>query len=615
MQGSPFSNVGRVRGTLSLAVLLTFVVLIWASFSLSLSHNRLLEAQATTVRGEHLRGLIMQYDEVLTMSARMASVTGDPRWEKRYLHYEPLLSVAIQEAQGLFPGAEVALQTDEANHRLVELETQAFEAARAGRLQDAQACFGEEYEKQKGIYSKGMVKFSQALNESGDLLVKKEQDFHDSLLGAFAVLSLLLTAVWAYVVRKVRHWQTTLLERNRELDSSAAELRKANETLRDFQDQLVQSQRLKTVGTLAGGVAHNFNNQLQPILAYVDLLLLEGRSDDREALEAIKQSAANCSDLVTRLISFARPSSHSRKSLDFRELLTETTTMLEKTFPSAMEIRLNVATDLHWVESNESELQSVLLNLATNAKDAMEGKGRLSLQARNLDENRILFTMTDTGCGMTAETQQRIFDPFFTTKGPHEGTGLGLSSVFSIITDLGGSVEVKSTPGQGTTFQIVLPGSAGVRAEAEPAVSAESPDTDSNAILFVDDEYPIRKVASRMFERYGYSVDLASDGFEALKLYDPARHLAVVTDVTMPRMSGTELSRKIKNKNPEAIIILASGNIDLSAADGVSATMQKPYDLKALVRLVESLLGERKEEQERRLMDSLSEVVKGLDKN
>ena len=245
----------------------------------------------------------------------------------------------------------------------------------------------------------------------------------------------------------------------------------------------------------------------------------------------------------------------------------------------------------------------------------MEGKGRLSLQARNLDENRILFTMTDTGCGMTAETQQRIFDPFFTTKGPHEGTGLGLSSVFSIITDLGGSVEVQSTPGQGTTFQIVLPGSAGVRAEAEPAVSAESPDTDSNAILFVDDEYPIRKVASRMFERYGYSVDLASDGFEALKLYDPARHLAVVTDVTMPRMSGTELSRKIKNKNPEAIIILASGNIDLSAADGVSATMQKPYDLKALVRLVESLLGERKEEQERRLMDSLSEVVKGLDKN
>ncbi len=615
MAGPQSFSVNRVRGTLSLAVALTFLVLIWASVSLSLSHNRLLNAHATAVKAEHLRGLIMRYDVVLTMSARMASVTGAPKWEERYLQYEPLLSIAIQEAQRLFPGAEVALETDQANERLVALERKAFEAARAGRLMEAQGYFGEEYQRQKGIYSRGMLKFSQALNRSGDLLVEGEQNFHDSLLAALAVIGLLLTLIWVYVVRKVRHWQTTLLERNQELDSSAAELRRANETLRDFQDRLVQSQRLKTVGTLAGGVAHNFNNQLQPILAYVDLLLLEGRPDDREALEAIKQSAANCSDLVNRLITLARPSSQSRKLLDFRELLMETTTMLEKMFPSAMELKLDVSSDLLWVQSKHAELQSIILNLATNAKEAMDGKGRLSLHARNLDDHRILFTVTDTGCGMTEEIKQRIFDPFFTTKGPQEGTGLGLSSVFAIVTDLGGSIEVQSAPGQGTSFQIVLPASAGVGATGEPPVLPESADIDSKVILFVDDEFPIRKVASRMFERYGYSVDLATDGVEALQLYDPARHLAVVTDVTMPRMSGVELSRKIKNKNPEAIIILASGNIDLSVADGVSATMQKPYDLKALVRLVESLVGERKQEQERRLMDSLSQVVKGLDKN
>jgi len=374
--------------------------------------------------------------------------------------------------------------------------------------------------------------------------------------------------------------------------------------------QLQQAQRLESIGTLAGGIAHDFNNLLMGIQGRTSLMLadLDGAHPHREQLESIEELVRSASDLTRQLLGFARGGKYEVKPTDLNELVSRSAEMFGRTRKD-IRITLALPDDTPTVEADRRQIEQVLFNLFVNASHAMPGGGgiRIATGSVFLDEKEAplrqanpgryaFIRVADTGTGMDRATLQRIFDPFFTTKEVGRGTGLGLASAYGIVKNHGGFIEVTSTPGRGTTFQIHLP------ATATPVTESREPDRGlslgSGTILIVDDERMVADVGAKMIEKLGYEALVARSGEEALDLYrkEGQRIDLVVLDMVMPGMGGGETFNRLRAMHPDVRVILSSGySMEGRAMEildrGCKGFIQKPFDLHELSARLEEVLG------------------------
>ena len=335
---------------------------------------------------------------------------------------------------------------------------------------------------------------------------------------------------------------------------------------RQIESLLLRTQRLDSIGALAGGIAHDLNNCLTPVLIGLNVLEAEVTSEaGRKMLKVMHSCTRRSADMVRRILLFARGVSGEHSSLQLRHLIGEMTKLAEDTFPGSIEIQTRVAPELALVTGNATQLNQVLLNLCVNARDAMPDGGRLQIEAVNfvLDQENarskelpsgpyVLLTVSDTGHGMAAEVLEKIFEPFFTTKGPGKGTGLGLSTVLGIVKTHRGKVEVSSLPGRGTTISVYLPAASGAAPLSGGPAPAQMPKGDGEFILLVDDESATLEVTRLLLEAYGYNVATATHGAEAVARYreHSAGFNAVITDIMRPVMDGPNTIQALRQIDP-----------------------------------------------------------------
>lgn len=342
--------------------------------------------------------------------------------------------------------------------------------------------------------------------------------------------------------------------------------------------QVARTQRLESIGLLAGGIAHDLNNVLSPILMAMDIFKLRYPSaEDRDRFEMVRKSAERGASIVRQVLTFARGLDGERMRICPSHLIKEVRQLLCETLPRNIEIPLEIEGALPMIIGDPTQIHQVLLNLGVNARDAMRGTGGvLTFGARRVavGEGRgtdsglrvpsgdyVEISIRDTGCGIAPEVMERMFEPFFTTKPRGEGTGLGLSTVLGIVRGHGGGLDVTSRPGQGTVFTVLLPVAPSEHPERAQAASQERLAGRGRAVLVVDDEEPVRSVISMTLEASGFVSVTAPDGVRALELFekDASILFAVILDRVMPRLGGEEVARRIKAVRPELPIILTSG--------------------------------------------------------
>lgn len=359
-------------------------------------------------------------------------------------------------------------------------------------------------------------------------------------------------------------------------------------------------ERLASLGTLIGGVAHELNNPLHAIRSFADLLLLEPRgADDLEALTVIRREADRAARVVAdlRLIARETQDGGARTGVDVNAVVRHVLRVRRYALETGnVEVVEDLAAGLPPVLARGSDLEQVLLNLVVNAEQAMDGRParRLTVRTRRTRDG-VVLSVGDTGCGIPPEDRERIFDPFFTTKAPGEGTGLGLSLVHSVVAEHGGAVHVESEPGAGATFRVVLPRTHAADAEPAPERAATAP-AHRLRVLVVDDEDGVRRVAQRWLERRGHVVDTAAEGAEALRLLAAADYDAILSDLRMPGLGGEELLLRLREegRGRDRRLVFVTGDAASAAAARVVAessvpVLVKPVRLEELSAVVESL--------------------------
>jgi PAS domain S-box-containing protein len=363
----------------------------------------------------------------------------------------------------------------------------------------------------------------------------------------------------------------------------------------ELQVQLHQSQRLETVGKLAGGVAHDFNNLLSVVLNYA-AFLQEELTDHPEAVEGlaeIRRAAEGGAALTGRLLAFSRPDAGRPETLDLRRVVADVRRLLARTLGKSVELEVRAPDELSPVTVDLHQIEQVLLNLAVNARDAMPDGGRLSIELRE-EGGFVCLDVADTGSGMNDEVAARAFEPFFTTKPSGAGTGLGLAMVYGIVTQAGGQVSVRSAPGEGTCVTVKLPMAKTLDEGDDERERLTPRPADGQTILLVDDEDSVRSVAARILGRHGYRVIEAGGAEEAMSLFetlDPRPRL-LLTDVAMPKVSGVELARMLAGNGAEPLtVVFMSGYSGASvpspeALERAAAFIQKPFTPETLLHAV-----------------------------
>ncbi len=388
-----------------------------------------------------------------------------------------------------------------------------------------------------------------------------------------------------------------------------------------LEEQLHHARKMEAIGTLAGGVAHDFNNLMQGIVGYAQLMLMEKAESDPDyaRLKGIEKAVERAAHLVRQLMLFGRKAVSQRKWLDLRNEIRQAVQVLERTLPKMVRIEWEVDTDLMQIEADPTQIEQILLNLGTNAADAMPDGGVLSFAARNVTllhaksvlqgelspGKYILLQVSDTGIGMHPDVIQHIFEPFFTTKEVGKGTGLGLASVYGIVAAHGGLIECDSTPGKGTTFRIFFPAAERQpEVEREGRVSEAIPSGGAEHILVVDDEADIRELLGEILPRYGYRVTCAENGEKALEAFrkDPHAFDCILLDLSMPGIGGYKCLEEMLRIHPNAVVLIASGYakddmVQRAMKLGARDYLEKPYRMHVLLQRIQDVLQSSRSER------------------
>jgi PAS domain S-box-containing protein len=677
------------------------------------------DVATSEMRLSELSGTILQLDEVLTMSARMAAATADPQWETRYRRFEPKLDQAIREAVTLFPEvyANAAVhRTRTANTALVTMENEAFRLVREGRRGAATALLSSaEYQRQKESFAAGLRKSAVVADRRiRDRLSSYRDRTRDVLLVA-AASQLVLLAAWIAVVLLVRRHLAerrrageALRESERRLRAVVtnapvvlftvdragiftfsdgkgletlgmaggrmvgrtvarvlrnrpeeleyfrralagepvewlgvfAELRfecrltpvrdergeiagiigvaidvservRAEETHLALERSLLETQKLESLGVLAGGIAHDFNNLLTGVVGHTSLARLDlpPTSPAQARLEQIEVATRRAADLTAQLLAYAGRGRFVTERLDLNRVVEEMGDLLRVSITKGATLRYDLGRRLPMVDADPTQIRQVVMNLVINAAEAIgSGTGTVTVATRTVDLSSaghaatsaapdlpvgryVAVEVTDTGCGMDAVTLSRIFEPFFTTK--FAGRGLGLAAAQGIIRAHGGALRVKSDPGRGTAFTVLLPRAA---ERAEPALLPPAPPVGGGigaTVLVIDDEEDVRAVTAHMLERLGCTAVLAGTGHEGLSIFRgrTAEIDTVLLDMTMPDASGRDVFRALREVRPDARVVLMSGYSESETTEGLAEAglvgfLHKPFRLTDLARLI-----------------------------
>jgi signal transduction histidine kinase len=382
--------------------------------------------------------------------------------------------------------------------------------------------------------------------------------------------------------------------------------------LQERENQLLRSQKMEAVGQLAGGIAHDFNNLLAGIMGYAEVARLQDRAAARgESLDRILEISERAGDLVKQLLAFSRKAPSTRRPTDLNEVVGRVHGILRRTLDPRIEIVERLSTDACTADADPSQIESAVLNLAVNARDAMPDGGTITLSTGTvrLDEPAVAgiegllpageyveIAVRDTGSGIPSELLPRIFEPFFTTKEAGKGTGLGLAAVYGTVVSHHGSVRVNSELGKGSDFRVLLPRSSA----AAQGDDRSSPPRGAGRLMLVDDELVVRETAGELLRSLGYAVETFERPLDAAAFFENnhGRIDAVIVDMLMPQMSGAELIRRLRQIAPDVRVLVASGHLGINedAPSVVDVPMiHKPFTLAALATAVERLLHPSKE--------------------
>jgi PAS domain S-box-containing protein len=366
--------------------------------------------------------------------------------------------------------------------------------------------------------------------------------------------------------------------------------------------QIERSQRLESIGVLAGGIAHDLNNALAPIHVGIGLFSDDLCPEDRRLVEIIGLSAARGSDLVRNLVTFARGGAGEKVSVSIKRLIDELIVVVRASFPKNIEIASRIPPNLPCLLANFTQFHQVLLNLAVNARDAMPGGGRLTFEARmvrfetatkgNLSTlkpgDHLWLAVSDTGGGMTPDVLDHIFEPFYSTK--KNGSGFGLSNVAGIVKEHDGDIRVYSVPGKGTTFELYLPFQEPETAALAREIPAQMTDGRGRLVLIVDDEPNIRDLLRMVLQRSNFELIEAVNGVEAMARVNESKDRLsyIITDMHMPQLDGVELTRQVKKLLPDIPVIVMTGRLDAGErkqleALNIAAIIEKPFSQQTLL--------------------------------
>jgi two-component system, cell cycle sensor histidine kinase and response regulator CckA len=384
-------------------------------------------------------------------------------------------------------------------------------------------------------------------------------------------------------------------------------------TRKTLEAQLFQAHKMEAIGTLAGGVAHDFNNILQAITGFAQLLMMgkDPGDSDYPKIQAIEQAARKAGDLTRQLLVFSRKVEAKLRPLDLNHEVEQVQRLLERTIPKMIRIELHLSGDLGIINGDPVQIEQVMMNLAVNARDAMQDGGRLIFRTERvvLDERfpkacpgavpgeYVLLSISDTGHGMAPGVLDHIFEPFYTTKEAGKGTGLGLAMVYGIVKGHGGHINCSSRLGEGTVFDLYFPVLQMEVSRPREEKPEKAIPLGSETILLVDDEENLLDIGKEMLKRHGYHVLTADSGEAAIEAYDREGNTAdlVILDLNMPGMGGLKCLAALRDMNPKARVIIASGyladdQLRESVRFGASAFVAKPYKLSDLLRAVREVL-------------------------
>jgi signal transduction histidine kinase/CheY-like chemotaxis protein len=404
---------------------------------------------------------------------------------------------------------------------------------------------------------------------------------------------------------------------NVDLQREIAERKNTEQQKERLAIQLYQSQKRESIGILAGGIAHDFNNILSAVIGFTEIARegLPEKSKNVEYLDQVLIACDRARDLVKQILAFSRQAEIEVRPLRLEVVVKEALRMVRSSLPASIELRQGIASDLPVVMADPTQIHQIILNLCTNAAHAIEdehGVITVELDSMNVIKNGckenkelslgpyVRLKISDTGVGIPMEIRDKIFDPYFTTREPGKGTGLGLAVVYGIVKDYGGAVSVESMPGRGATFNIRLPAvEEKIHGDSQPVCKTPMP-MGREHILFVDDEPPIAILGKENLEQLGYKVTIRQSSVEAFELFtnDPDRFDLVVTDMTMPHMTGDELAQKMLAIRPDLPIVICTGYSkrmsEQKAGDiGIRGFIMKPLTKLDLAKTVRALLDQK----------------------
>ncbi|MBN1833314.1 MAG: response regulator [Deltaproteobacteria bacterium] len=392
-----------------------------------------------------------------------------------------------------------------------------------------------------------------------------------------------------------------------------SERKEADERKKEMESQLQQAQRMESIGTLAGGISHDFNNSLQAILGYTQMILLDTEESDSKypRLIQIEKAARRAIELTQQLLAFSRKVESRFRPVDLNQEIKHVEKLLQRTIPKMINIVLDLEEDLNIISADPTQIEQILMNLAVNARDAMGDEGTIKIETRNitLDEeycksnlgvipgNYVLLVLSDTGHGMDQKTIERIFEPFFTTKEPGKGTGLGLSMVYGLVKKHHGHITCHSEPEQGSSFKIFIPAvidsDPGVPVEAENDLTLGG----DEVILIIDDDPLVRDLGEQILTKFGYKVLTAINGESGIQKYLDKKEIIslIILDLMMPGMGGKRCLKEILRLEPNTKVIIASGysedgHVDATIESGAKSSIKKPFDIKQMLSVVRKVL-------------------------